>query len=54
LFQKVSLSNWQKFLVDSYFDGEVSRQRLKAFLASFEGQLRTSSGGGAKVVRLAF
>jgi len=54
LFQKVSrTANWQKFLVDSYFDGEVLKAaELKAFLASFEGQLRDIlKEAGAKVVR---
>ena len=44
---------WQKFLTESQLDGEfVGTAELKAFLATFEGQLRDIlKEAGAKVVR---
>jgi tripartite-type tricarboxylate transporter receptor subunit TctC len=54
LFLKVSqTANWQKFLADSYFDGEfVKAAALKDFLGKFEGTLRDIlKEAGAKVVR---
>jgi len=54
LFQKVSrTATWQKFLAESYFDGEVLKAaELKAFLAKFEGTLRDIlKEAGAKIVR---
>src|SRR5437016_6660721 len=54
LFLKVSRTpTWQKFLAESYFDGEVLKAaELKAFLAKFEVQLRDIlKEAGAKIVR---
>ena len=54
LFVKVSrTAPWQKFLAESYFDGEVLKAaELKTFLAKFEGTLRDIlKEAGAKIVR---
>ena len=54
LFLRVSRTpTWQKFLAESYFDGEVLKAaELKAFLVKFEGTLRDIlKEAGAKVVR---
>lgn len=54
LFLKVSkTAQWQKFLTESQLDGTfVGTAELKAFLATFEGQLRDIlKESGAKVVR---
>jgi putative tricarboxylic transport membrane protein len=54
LFLKVSqTATWQKFLADSFFDGEyIKAAELKTFLGNFEGTLRDIlKEAGAKVVR---
>jgi putative tricarboxylic transport membrane protein len=54
LFRKVSKTpQWKKFITESQLDGTfVGTAELKAFLASFEGQLREIlKESGAKVVR---
>jgi putative tricarboxylic transport membrane protein len=54
LFVKVSrTATWQRFLAESYFDGEVLKAaELKAFLAKFEVTLRDIlKEAGAKLVR---
>jgi len=54
LFLKVSrTATWQKFLAESYFDGEVLKAaELKDFLVKFEVQLRDIlKEAGAKIVR---